>query len=222
MLLAAVPQHRRQAQRRHKLRVSAPPTFARQVLVPELADFGASHPGVELEVVLSIPFLDLRPGEADVEVLLGAPGTPGFEVLMHDRVWPLAAPALLQRLGHPRTAAALAALPLLRTPLEPWTPWFRAAGLDRPEPAEGPMLVDLGLTLEAAVAGQGLALARPTLARAWLAGGALVAPLPLPAEPAQQYGLRHGDGEAAATFARWLAGRCAARSAEAAALLGQA
>lgn len=218
-LLAAVPQHRRRTQRRHRLRVSAPPTFARQVLVPELGDFGQRHPGIELEVVLSIPFLDLRPGDSDVEVMLAPPGAPGFEVLMHDRVWPLAAPALLQRLGRPATAAALARLPLLRTPLEPWTPWFRAAGLARAEPSDGPMLVDLGLTLEAAVAGQGVALARPTLARPWLAAGALVAPLAVPATPAQQYGVRHGDAAEAAAFAHWLAGRCAARAAEAAALL---
>jgi LysR family transcriptional regulator, glycine cleavage system transcriptional activator len=218
-LLAAVPQHRRRSQRRRKLRVSAPPTFARQLLVAELGAFGAAHPGVELEVVLSIPFLDLRPGEADVEVLLADPAAPGQRPLMHERVLPLAAPALLARRGRPRTPTALAALPLLRTPLEPWAPWFRAAGLDRAEPSDGPMLVDLGLTLEAAVAGQGVALARPSLARPWLAGGALVAPLALAAEPAQQYCVRTSDHPDAAGFSEWLAARCAAQAAEAAALL---
>jgi LysR family glycine cleavage system transcriptional activator len=43
-LLAAMPQHRRTAQRRHRLRVCAPPTFARLVLVPELPDFTARTP----------------------------------------------------------------------------------------------------------------------------------------------------------------------------------
>jgi LysR family transcriptional regulator, glycine cleavage system transcriptional activator len=213
-LLAAVPQHRRPAQRLRKLRISTPPTFARQVLVPALGEHAQAHPGVQLEVVLSIPFLDLRPGEADVEVLLAAPGDagdpghPGAVTLMHDVVLPLASPALLA--GRPAVAGAadLARLPLLRTPLEPWRPWFRAAGLDGPEPAEGPMLVDLGLTLEAAVAGQGVALGRPTLALPWLASGALVPVLDLRATPAQHYVARHGEGDAARAFAAWLQARC--------------
>ena len=65
----------------------------------------------------------------------------------------------------------LAGLPLLRSPLEPWQPWFRVAGLDWPEPCAGPRLLDLGMTLEAAANGRGVALARPSLARAWLPRG---------------------------------------------------
>ncbi|MBT9490445.1 MAG: LysR family transcriptional regulator [Rubrivivax sp.] len=218
-LLAAVPQHRRPVQRTRKLRVSAPPTFARQMLVPELGDFSAAHPGIELEVVLSIPFLDLRPGEADVEVQHADTATPGLQVLMHDVMLPVAAPALLQRHPPLHQPADLAALPLLRTPLEPWTPWFRAAGLAWPEPASGPMLVDLGLTLEAAVAAQGVALARPTLARSWLASGTLQPLFRLTATPARQYGVQHVDRDDARLFAHWLAGRCTQRAQDALALL---
>lgn len=218
-LLAAVPQHRRPGQRTRKLRVSAPPTFARQVLVPELGDFSAAHPGIELEVVLSIPFLDLRPGPADVEVQHADPATPGLQVLMHDLLVPVAAPALLQRHAPLRQPADLARLPLLRTPLEPWTPWFQAAGLAWPEPASGPMLVDLGLTLEAAVAAQGVALARPTLARSWLASGTLQPLFALTATPARQYCVQHTDSDDARDFARWLAGRCSRLAQDALALL---
>src|SRR5947208_8243055 len=38
-LLAAVPLHQRAAQRAQRLRVTAPPTFARQVVVPPLEPF---------------------------------------------------------------------------------------------------------------------------------------------------------------------------------------
>ena len=217
-LLLAVPQHRRPVQRVRRLRVSSPPTFARQVLVPALGEFSAAHPGIELEVVLSIPFLDLRPGDADVEVQHAVPGSAGQILLMRDVVLPVASPALTA--GRPRRSPAdLAHWPLLRTPLEPWTPWFRAAGLDWPEPAGGPMLVDLGLTLEAAVAGQGVALARPSLAGAWLASGTLRPLFALTAEPAQQYCVRHGPGEDAAIFTAWLGRRCTRLAAEALALV---
>ena len=207
-LLAAVPQHRRHVQRARKLRVSVPPTFARQILVPGLSDYGQTHPGIELEVVLSIPFLDLRPGQADVEVLHAEPGDPEMPVLMHDLVMPMATPGLLQLHPGVQRPSDLRRLPLLRTPLEPWVPWFRAAGLDWPEPDSGPMLVDLGMTLEAALAAQGVVLGRPTLAAKWLAGGQLRPVFGLPARPSRQYCVRHGNEPDARDFAAWLAKRC--------------
>lgn len=216
-LLAAMPLHQRARQRSPRLRVIAPPTFARQILAPQLERFTVAHPDIELEVLLSIPSLASGESDADIEVRHGVGGT----VLMHDTVLPVAAPALLARLAPLRVPADLARAPLLRTPLEPWSPWFAVAGLDWPEPSQGPKLVDLGLTLEAAVAGQGVALARPSLARHWLASGAL-RPLPfcITAVPATQYHLLpHAGHGATALFARWLADVCAEAVAEAQALL---
>ena len=43
-LLAAMPLHHRAAQRRERLRVLAPPTFARQILAPQLASFSTAQP----------------------------------------------------------------------------------------------------------------------------------------------------------------------------------
>lgn len=217
-LLAAMPQHQRAQQRLQKLRVTSPPTFARQILVPRLESFTTAHPEIELEVVLSIPFLDSQAGESDVEVRNGH-DLPG-QVLMNDRVCPMASPALLQRLPPLRTPADLAQAPLLRTPLEPWAPWFKAAGLDWHEPATGPKLVDLGLTLEAAVSGQGVALGRPTLARHWLEAGALLPLFGISAEPANRYFvLPHASSGAAPDFVQWLIVTCGQIEAEAHALL---
>jgi len=221
-LLAAVPLHRRAAQRRQRLSVRATPTFARQVLVPRLPTFTTAHPEVELEVVLSIPFLAANAADADVEVRAGplAELPSGACHLMRDVVTPMASPLLLQRLPPVRAPADLAGAPLLRTPVDPWVTWFRAAGLDWPEPTEGPKLVDLGMTLEAAVSGQGVALARPTLARPWLESGALRPLFALYAEPAQQYLLwRHAESEAVAAFCAWLQAQCATAAGEALALL---
>lgn len=122
-LLAAVPLHRRTAQRVERLRVSAPPTFARQILVPALEHFTAAHPQVELEVVLSIPYLDAAATEADVEVRHGDPASHAGLPLLDEQVLPMAAPALLQRLPALVEPRDLREAPLLRTPLEPWSPW---------------------------------------------------------------------------------------------------
>ena len=209
-LLGAMPQHRRRDRGLERLRVIAPPTFARQVIVPELAAFTDACPWVELEIVLSSPYIALPIGNADVEVQHGDAEAAGGRVLLDDVVLPLAAPSLLARLPALRRPADLRGAPLVRTPIDPWTPWFRAAGLDWPEPDTGAKLVDLGLTLEAAVAGQGIALGRPSLARAWLREGRLLAPFALHVRPANRYHLLpHASGKAATAFADWLADTCA-------------
>lgn len=220
-LLAAVPLHHRAAQRVQRLRIRTPPTFARQILVPQLAEFTAAHPEIELEVMLSIPYLSDGHSDADIEIRNGDPAELGAAPLMVERVHPLASPALLARLAPLREPADLKAAPLLRTPLEPWAPWFVAATLAWPEPAQGPKLIDLGLTLEAAVSGQGIALARPSLARPWLDSGALQ-PLPfrISALPLNQYCLMpHAGDDAAALFAQWLAQTCTQLAASAEALV---
>jgi LysR family glycine cleavage system transcriptional activator len=213
-LLADVPQHQRGRQRQQKLRVCAPPTFARQILVPALEAFTAAQPEVELELVLSLPSLDVEATDADVEVRYGDAALG--QLLLRDRVQPMAAPALLERLPPLRTPADLHAAPLLRTPLELWQPWFRAAGLDWREPASGPQLMDLGMALEAAVCGQGVVLGRLTLARHWLASGSLLPLFDLSIEPANRYYLLpYSTRGAAPLFAHWLTKRCAALQSQA-------
>ena len=213
-LLQAMPLHQRAAQGRERLRVSSTPTFARQLIVPALPGFTAAHPLVELELTLSVPLLAEGDAGADVEVRHGAvPAELAAEqVLLRDELTPLAAPALLADHAPLHEAADLLALPLLRTPLQPWAPWLRAAGLaDTPEPEEGPRLVDLGLVLAAALAGQGVALARLSLARHELAEGRLVQPFALTVPAERHYGLLiHRPSPAAEAFANWLRAHCRA------------
>ena len=206
-LLAAMPLHRRSAQRQERLRITAPPTFARQILVPALPTFSAGHPEVELELVLSIPFLDEGNAASDVEIRYGR-DIKG-QILMLDHVTPMAAPGLLERLPAIRQASDLSRAPLLRTPLEPWSPWLNAAGLDWPEPANGTRFVDLGLTLEAAVCGQGVVLGRPSLAAHYLRSGALKRLFALQVPASRHYYLvTQGETPAANHFERWLLGHC--------------
>jgi LysR family glycine cleavage system transcriptional activator len=210
-LLTAVPFHQRSAQRQERLRITAPPTFARQILVPALPAFEASHPELELELLLSTPFLDDSAPAADVEIRNGE--VEPEQVLLFDVVTPMAAPALLAQLarsGEPLVPADLARFQLLRTPLEPWTPWLRAAGLDWPEPGRGTRYVDLGLTLQAAACGQGVALGRPSLAAPMLRSGELRRLFALEVPAQKHYGaVQHSASQAAADFCNWLRSHCA-------------
>lgn len=203
--LAVLPLHQRSAQRRTRLRVTAPPTFARLVLVPALPGFAALRPEVELELQLSTPYLDEAAPDAELTIRHGRPGRD-FELawqLTQDTVTPLASPGLLT--GRFSGIEDLLSLPLLRTPIEPWAPWLRAAGLDAKEPEQGPRFIDLGLTLEAALLGQGVALARSSLARAAVASGALLPLAKLNVPATGQYGVVFDTAnEPAAAFAQWL------------------
>jgi DNA-binding transcriptional LysR family regulator len=217
-LLQAMPLHQRTAVTRERLRVSSTPTFARQLLVPALPAFAAAHPQVELELTLSVPLLAEGDAGADVEIRHGAvpDDLSPAQVLLRDRLTPLASPALLAQRPALAVPGDLLALPLLRTPLQPWAPWLRAAGLaEVHEPDEGPRFVDLGLTLAAALAGQGVALARLSLARHELAEGRLVQPFALTVPAERHYGLVcHRASPSAEAFAAWLQAHCRAIEAE--------
>ena len=170
-LLAAVPLHPAHGAAFEKLRVGAPPTFARQILVPALERYTTAHPEVELEIVLSIPTSTPpppRPMSRCATAIRPRTARPcSTSRSCHGCA------SLLQRLGPLRTPVDLRNAPLLRHPLEPWAPWFAAAGLTCPEPAHGTRLVDLGMALEAAVMARDFGWRRPSPARYWLASGAL-------------------------------------------------
>ncbi len=211
--LSAVPLHRRSAQRLRRLKVSSPPTFARQVLVPHLAAWRERFPEIELEVVLSVPYLDGGAPDADVDVRNGDLTGRDIVPLMDDVVMPMASPGLVARMGRPRCVEDLAGWPLLRTPLEPWLPWWRAAGLTWAEPHLGPRLVDLGMVLEAAAVGLGVALARPALAVSWVLRGELEPLLPLFGRTAHRYYAVSNTGSPdGAGFVGWLQGVCQAHA----------
>ena len=163
---------------RERLRIVSTPTFARQLLTPRLLAFCDAHPAIDTELSLSIPFSDVKAGDGDVEIRLcdTASAGDGAVKLFDETVFPVASAAYARKLA-PRGAVAaedIARAVLLRNPREAWRTWFSAAGLDVAEPKTGPLFNDLGLLVEAAAQGQGVALARSVLSRAWLDSRAVI------------------------------------------------
>ncbi len=158
------------------LNASVLPSFAARWLVPRLARFQAECPGVDVAVrtTASLATLDLRDG-VDVAIRYGAGVWAGLESqsLMKSFIFPVCSPALLTNIGLDAPADLLK-LMLLRNPKQKWRPWFLAAGLNASEPSHGPIYDDAGLLLQAAAAGQGVALARSALVADDLATGRLV------------------------------------------------
>ena len=60
-----------------------------------------------------------------------------------------------------------------------WRTWLLAAGVNGVDPARGPIFTDSSMLIQAAMAGQGVALARGVLAADELAAGRLVRPFTL-------------------------------------------
>lgn len=174
--LTDFPMPHRSAQVQPRVKVTVPPTFARYLLVPNLNEFTGAHPEISVELFVSVPLYDLSLSESDVEIRFGAGKYPNIVTakLFEEPAFVVASSAYLERVAPLRTPADLRNATLLRSALEPWQPWFEAAGLDWPEPSTGVRVDDLGLLLEAIKHGHGIGLSRAHFAQDMLASGEVV------------------------------------------------
>jgi LysR family glycine cleavage system transcriptional activator len=158
------------------LSVSVLPSFAARWLVPRLSSFQASHPEIDIAIhpTSTLAALNGRDG-IDLAIRYGPGQWHGLNTspLMKSFIFPVCSPEFLNRTGICSPEDMLK-FTLLRNPRQKWRPWFAAAGLEVPEPVQGPVYDDAGLLLQAAAAGQGMALARSALAQDDLAAGRLV------------------------------------------------
>jgi LysR family glycine cleavage system transcriptional activator len=169
-----------------QLRVSVTPSFAARWLLPRLGKFLARHPEIDLDVRSTIALMDFRRDDTDVAIRHGFGGWPDVhaEEILSDAFFPVCSPRL-PRL--PREPSALARHTLLRSDDEWWKPWFDAVGLDWPEPSRGPIFNDSALMLQAAVEGQGIALARSSLLGNDVRNGLLVRLFDIDVPAARRY-----------------------------------
>ncbi len=193
-----------------RLTISVLPSVAARWLGPRLADFREARPKLKLELRTEVDLADFRGDDMDGAIRFGPGGWPGVQAtrIAGELLFPVCSPAYLAR--HPLDRPAdLGAATLLRNSWQPWAPWLGAAQVDLPEPATGTLYADSDLLLEAAAAGEGVALARGILAAAELQAGRLVRPFDLAIEDTYGYYLvspQASQGKPAlAAFANWLA-----------------
>ena len=167
---------------RHKagaLTVTTSPNFAMKWLVPRLGRFTAMHPAIDLRIGASLHHVDFAREDVDLGIRHGDGRWPGLAVtrLCTEMLMPVCSPALQrgrQALRAPRDLSRATLLHL--NDRADWTRWFDAAGVRRPDLGHGPVFDQASLAIDAAVAGQGVALARTALAAADLLAGRLVRP----------------------------------------------
>jgi LysR family glycine cleavage system transcriptional activator len=167
------------------LDVSVAPSFAAKWLVPRLATFQSLHPALAVRIGASMALADFRDDGPDCAIRFGSGHYPGLyvEKLMDETVIAVCSPALLDG-EHPLVRpAALQHHTLLHddsndadTTYPDWRMWLRAAGIKDVDPEPGPRFNQTSLAIEAAIAGQGVALASSRLVEADIRGGRLLTP----------------------------------------------
>jgi LysR family glycine cleavage system transcriptional activator len=160
------------------LTVSVEPSFAARWLVLRLGRFNRLHPDIELRLLPSAEVTDFERQDVDISIRYGLGGWPGViaERLFEATVYPVCSPALLES-GKPiRTPEDLRFHTLLHEETTAhWKNWLEAAGVRNTRwAARGPLFVEAALALQAAAAGQGVALANDALAMADMSEGRLV------------------------------------------------
>lgn len=172
--IAAAAAVMREEGKQTRLTVTALPSFAARWLSPRLGRFIEQYPDMEVMLQSSNHLTDYVRESVDIGIRFGRGNYPGLAVekIMEDYYYPVASPRFNGG-KLPRVPQELEQMPLLRCELEPWTPWFAAAGLDMPEPTGGLVFQDSSMLVRAAVEGHGIALARHAIAVSDVESGAL-------------------------------------------------
>src|SRR6266550_434503 len=161
------------------LTVSTSPNFAAKWLVHRLGRFAEAHPEIDLRVSASLHHVDFAREDIDLAIRHGDGNAPGLHLtrLCAEELFPVCSPKLLAGRNRPRTPADLARFALLHvSDRQGWRQWLDFAGVTAVDPSRGPILNQASMAIDAAVDGQGVALARTALAAWDLIGGRLVRP----------------------------------------------
>jgi LysR family transcriptional regulator, glycine cleavage system transcriptional activator len=172
------------------LTISTSPDFAAKWLVHRLGRFAEVHPDIDLRVSATMHHVDFAREEVDLAVRHGDGNWAGFHVerLCAERLFPVCSPKLVtgrHRLSKPSDVVKF---PLLHLDTrKEWPRWLEAAGVVGAELSQGPVMNRASMLIDAAVDGQGIALARTSLAAWDLINGRLVRPFALSLELSKTY-----------------------------------
>ncbi len=166
------------ASARPAVSVSIIPSFGSRWLVPRLGAFLRAHPELDVRISATEHLVDFANEPVDLGIRYGQGGYPGLvaEKLAEDALVVVAAPSLVPgRLP----LRELRRQVLLHDDFQDgWARWFAARGHALPDTVARTELTDSSMLVEAALRGQGVALARWSLVVDELAAHRLRLPFP--------------------------------------------
>lgn len=165
------------------LTVTVSPAFASKWLLPRIDKFQAACPDTDVRLDTSLKPVDFVAQRIDVGVRYGTGNWPGLiaDKLMDEEVYPVCSPELLRQHGRLRKPDELARETLIHdlsmdghAGFPTWDAWLQRAGVTDVAITRGMKINNSAAVLQAAIDGQGVALARSVMARDDLAAGRLV------------------------------------------------
>lgn len=178
----------RQLERNRPLTVSVAPSFASRWLVPRLRDFNQKYPDFDVRIDTSTTLVDLAHSDIDAGIRFGTGDYPGLitDFLICQEVFPVCAPAILES-GHPLNSPEdLSHYQLLHyefpfgdSSWPDWQMWLAAAGVNKIDFSRGPRFLEVNLLVDAAIQGQGVALAGSISVNDAINAGHLIKPFDL-------------------------------------------
>ena len=193
------------------LTVSTSPDFAAKWLVHRLGRFAEAFPEIELRVSATLHHVDFAREDIDLAVRHGDGYWTGLHVtrLCSEELFPVCSPRLATDARPLNRPADLLGFPLRHLDdRTTWATWLETAGVGDAEALHGPVLNRASMVIDAAVDGQGVTLARTTLAAWDLINGRLIRPFALALPLAKSYWIVGPRASAAlpkiVTFRDWL------------------
>jgi LysR family glycine cleavage system transcriptional activator len=193
------------------LTVSTSPDFAAKWLVHRLGHFAEAHPEIDLRVSATLHHVDFAREEVDLAVRHGDGNWPGLDTvrLSSEQLFAVCSPKLLTGRRRLIKPSDILKYPLIHMDSRAdWSKWLQAAGLEDAAVIHGPVLNRASMVIDAAINGQGIALARTTLSAWDLINGRLVRPFPETLRLSKTYWIICPKATAAlpkiATFRNWL------------------
>jgi len=161
--------------------ISVEPTFAALWMVPNLPEFRALHPDIDVRIESDPRLVEFRTNEAVLAIRHGVLGSnwPRTESrhLTEVEMVPVITPSLLRTgtaLNHTEDIQQFELLHEENRRV--WADWFRIAGAPEDSCDRGPVLADGGLVMQAALRGHGAGLCDRLFAEEEIAAGRLVQP----------------------------------------------
>ncbi len=171
-----------QLQKSGVLNVTTSPNFAAKWLVHRLGRFVEAHPVIDLRVSASLQHVDFARDDFDMAIRHGDGHWPGLHVtrLCVEELFPVCSPKFLRGRGALRSPEDLRRCTLLHVDdRRNWARWLETANVASADMDRGPIFNQASMAIDAAVDGQGVALARTALAAWDLCAGRLVRPFAL-------------------------------------------